>query len=86
MRFQVRGADRLLWLTDNALWVTLLVSGTQPDAEMEHPIPHVFSADEAAPASRQGVHLELSLPGVSRAQVNNRDASLGKFPGWRLYV
>ncbi|MBX2999162.1 MAG: SBBP repeat-containing protein [Caldilineaceae bacterium] len=65
VRFQVRGADRLLWLTDDALWVTLLAPGTQPDTKMERRLPRAFSVEDAASAPRQGVHLKLSFVGAS---------------------
>jgi hypothetical protein len=61
VRFQVRGADRLLWLTDGALWITLLEPGARPGAEMERRLPHAFPVEDAAPESRQGVHLKLSF-------------------------
>jgi uncharacterized repeat protein (TIGR01451 family) len=48
-RFQVRGADNRLWLTENAVWLTLR---NQPEPNEVHP-----------PSPGRGVHLRLSFAG-----------------------
>jgi hypothetical protein len=62
-RFQVRGAERTLWLAEDALWVTLL----EPDTPVEQ--ADILNPSIQNPKSeienRQAVHLKLSFAGAN---------------------
>ncbi|MGB9873317.1 MAG: hypothetical protein ACPLYD_16870, partial [Anaerolineae bacterium] len=63
-RFQVRGADRTIWLAEDGIWVTVLET---PKAGNERP-PHQRlspSGMEQVDAPRKGVAIRLSFVGAS---------------------
>jgi len=68
-RFQVHGGNGTLWLTDDALWITIVeqsaVSG-QWSAGSELPSESPFNRDpESEIENRQGVNLRLSFPNAN---------------------
>jgi len=62
-RFQVRGGDRMIWLADDALWITLLESVSEDDTTDALDLP-VQNPEWQSP-NRQGVNLKLSFPGAN---------------------
>ena len=72
-RFQVRGADKTIWLAEDGLWVTVVEKPSSP----QPPSPNLGEGGEAFPSPRfgravegerqpsQGVHLRLSFPGAN---------------------
>lgn len=63
VRFQVRGGDRTIWLTEDAIWITLLepVAVAAPPKLSDHPWPD----SQAQVDNHQGVHVRLSFPGAN---------------------
>ena len=62
-RFQVHGADRTLWLAEDALWVTLLEPGTQVEqADILNPS---VQDPRSEIENRQAAHLKLSFAGAN---------------------
>jgi hypothetical protein len=85
VRFQVRGGDRTFWLTEDALWVTVLAeldtaSQTSGD-EASFPTPLTLPA----PAVQKGVNIKLSFDGANphpRLEPFNRlDTRVSYFTG-----
>jgi hypothetical protein len=63
-RFQVRGGDRTIWLTEDAIWVTVLEQSDGATAGPDRETPPSLHAP--APQPRGGVNLKLSFPGANR--------------------
>jgi len=91
-RFQVRGGDGVLWLAENALWITLVEPGSEV-AEEGGPERQPLRASAAQP--RRGVNLKLSFVGANpsaRLEPFNRvETSVNFFLGddpdeWRSNV
>jgi hypothetical protein len=65
-RFQVRGTDRTVWLTENSIWVTVLgpvqdeAEGLRHKEALSPSLPRSVS-----PSPRQAVHLELTFTGAN---------------------
>ena len=57
-RFQVRGGNGVIWLAENALWVT--VFDQQPKTDDPQP-DSLLAMEPAIPPSTQGVNLKLSF-------------------------
>lgn len=65
VRFQVRSGDRIFWLAEDALWVTVLAElDTAPqrfDDTVSFPTPLTLPA----PAAQKGVNIKLSFDGAN---------------------
>jgi len=67
-RFQVRGGDRTIWLSGDAIWVTVLEQtnpSPQPLPEAERGAPPSLRGKGAGGLGRQGVNLKLTFPGAN---------------------
>ncbi len=68
-RFQVRGGNGTLWLTDDALWITIVERSAvsdQSSARFAHTPESPFNHNpEAKIKNRQGVNLRLSFPNAN---------------------
>lgn len=64
-RFQVRSGDRTFWLTEDALWVTVLeeldTATQRPGDKANFPTPLTLPT----PASQKGVNIKLSFSGTN---------------------
>ena len=66
-RFEMRGASETMWLTEDAIWITVL--GKQVDKEQVDKAEEVdcdaslVSLSTCLPASPRGVNLKLTFPG-----------------------
>ena len=62
-RFQVRSGNGDLWLTEGALWITVIEQTNEVAAEREREAPLHLRAP--APESRRSANLKLSFPGAN---------------------
>jgi len=60
-RFEMRGASETMWLTEDAIWITVL--GKQVDKEEVDCDASLVSLSTCLPASPRGVNLKLTFPG-----------------------
>jgi len=65
-RFQVRGADKTIWLAEDAIWVTVVEEPHPTPGPSGHPSPLSATERGEGPGVRgevRGVNLKLSFPG-----------------------
>jgi len=91
-RFQVRGSDGVLWLAENALWITVVEPGAEGAEERG---PEQRPERASAPEPRKGVNLKLSFVGANPSPrlepFSPVEASVNFFLGddpeeWRSHV
>ena len=95
-RYMMRGENERIWLSDNAIWFTLLEQKTQNISESTS---HSFDSTYSASQVSRGVNIKLSFEGAnSRASIEpfnqletrvsyfiggNRDLWRTSLPGWQ---